>query len=165
MEVHTSSTSDLAAMAAPYNPRKISDHDLMALRRSMRFFGVVEPVIVNKRSGNIVGGHQRVKAAQAEEIASLPVVYVDLDSPSERQLNLALNRISGDWDEAALSAVLREMDADGVDLELTGFDDQELARLLGEDELPQFEPTSADSQPSLDSKNLRTCPSCGYEFE
>jgi ParB-like chromosome segregation protein Spo0J len=52
-------TSDLAAMAAPYNPRKISDHDLEALRRSMKFFGVVEPVVVNKRTGRIVGGHQR----------------------------------------------------------------------------------------------------------
>ena len=59
-------TADLAGMGATYNPRKISDHDLEALRKSLRFFGAVEPIVVNKRSDRIVGGHQRVKAAEAE---------------------------------------------------------------------------------------------------
>ena len=77
-------TRELATMAAPYNPRTIEDHDLEALRRSLRYFGTVEPIVVNKRSERIVGGHQRVKAALAEEIESLPVVYVDLDDPSEK---------------------------------------------------------------------------------
>ena len=57
-------------MGADYNPRKISDHDLGALRWSLRFFGIIEPIVVNRRSGRIVGGHQRVKAAQAEGIAA-----------------------------------------------------------------------------------------------
>ena len=127
-------TGRLVTMAAPYNPRKISDEDLESLRRSMRFFGVVEPVVVNRRTNRIVGGHQRVKAAEAEGIETLPVVWVDLDEPSEKQLNLALNRISGSWDEAALSAVLAELDEAGADLELTGFTAEELEELLGEDE-------------------------------
>ena len=58
--------SKLAGMAAPYNPRVISDHDLESLRRSLKFFGAVEPVVVNRRSEHIVGGHQRGKAAVAE---------------------------------------------------------------------------------------------------
>jgi DNA modification methylase len=123
-------TRDLASMAAPYNPRTISDHDLEALRRSLRFFGTVEPVVVNKRSGCIVGGHQRVRAALAEEIESLPVVYVDLDEPSERQLNLALNRIHGTWDEERLAALLQELAAAGADLELTGFESDEINQIL-----------------------------------
>ena len=64
--------SDLAAMAAPYNPRRIADHDLDVLRRSMKFFGAVEAIVVNRRSGHIVGGHQRVRAAESGGIESLP---------------------------------------------------------------------------------------------
>ena len=56
MQVTQVATTELARMAAPYNPRRISKHDLDALRKSLRFFGTVEPVIVNERSGNIVGG-------------------------------------------------------------------------------------------------------------
>lgn len=98
MEVVQVLTSELGKMGMPGNPRKILEHDLAALGRSLRFFGAVEPVVVNRRSGRIVGGHQRVRAAQVEKIESLPVVYVDLDEPSELQLNIALNRIHGEWD-------------------------------------------------------------------
>lgn len=128
--VNTLPVAALQGMAAVYNPRKINDHDLAALRRSIRFFGAVEPVVVNTRTQRIVGGHQRVKAAAAEGIAEFPVVYVDLDEPAEKQLNLALNRISGQWDDEKLRALLIDLDAAGADLELTGFDDKELARLL-----------------------------------
>src|SRR5213593_851507 len=121
MDVTDVAVTELASMAAPYNPRKISDHDLEALRRSLRFFGTVEPIVVNKRSDRIVGGHQRVKAAQAEGIETLPVVYVDLDDPSEKQLNLALNRISGEFDMEKLAELLKELETVGADLDLTGF--------------------------------------------
>lgn len=130
MQIEHVPTSDLAGRAAPYNPRQISDHDLTALRRSLRYFGTVEPIVVNRRSGHIVGGHQRVKAALAEEIEVLPVVYVDLDDPSERQLNLALNRIHGEWDVDKLEEVLRDLEAMGADLDLTGFTGLEIDELL-----------------------------------
>ena len=87
MDVTEIATAELAEMAALYNPRKISGHDLLALRRSLKFFGTVEPIVVNKRFDRIIGGHQRVKAAEAEGIDSLPGVYVDLDEPSEKKLN------------------------------------------------------------------------------
>jgi DNA modification methylase len=135
MEVVNVDTSELTRKAAPYNPRTIADHDLDALRRSLRYFGTVEPIVVNRRSDRIVGGHQRVKAAQAEGIDSLPVVFVDLDDPSEKQLNLALNRIHGDWDLEKLEDVLRELEAAGADLDLTGFTTVEIDELLrGSDE-------------------------------
>lgn len=122
--------SELATMAAPYNPRKISPADLASLRRSISTFGFVEPVVVNRRLGHIVGGHQRVKAAQAEGIATLPVMFVELDAVSERQLNLSLNRISGQWDETALAQVLAELVEARADLELTGFSSTEVESLL-----------------------------------
>src|ERR1039458_6918452 len=118
--------SKLIGMGAPYNPRRIAPEQLAALRRSLRTFGVVEPVVANRRSGRIVGGHQRVRAAEAEGIETLPVVWVDLDETGERQLNLALNRISGEWDEPALAALLEELGAAGLDL--TGFDSTEIGR-------------------------------------
>ena len=79
--------------------------------------------MVNRRSGHIVGGHQRVKAAAAEGLETLPVVHVDLDEPSEKQLNLALNRISGEFDMEKLAEVLGDLERAGADLELTGFSD------------------------------------------
>lgn len=120
------SVARLATMGAPSNPRSIDDHELSALRRSLRFFGAVQPAVVNRRSGHVVGGHQRIKAAEAEGIGTLPVVYVDLDDPSERQLNLALNRIGGTWDQDKLAAVIADLEAAGADLALTGFTGDEL---------------------------------------
>src|SRR5262245_32133502 len=103
-------------MGAPYNPRTMPAHELDALSRSMRQFGPVQPIVVNLRTGRIVGGHRRVKAAAAEGIATLPVVHVDLDDPSEKQLNLALNRIGGVFDTGAVAALLAELERGGLDL-------------------------------------------------
>src|ERR1017187_8685666 len=122
----------LIGMGAPYNPRRIDSAQLAALGRSLRTFGAVEPVVVNRRSGRIVGGHQRVKAAEAEGIESLAVVWVDLDETGERQLNLALRKISGEWDEEKLGALLLELSAAGEDISLTGFDDSELQKILAD---------------------------------
>ena len=122
--------AELAKMGAPYNPRRISDHDLNNLRRSLRFYGTVQPVVVNRRTWRVVGGHQRIKAAQLEGMETLPVVYVDLDEPTEKQLNLTLNRTSGSWDVEKLQAMLQELDTTGADMTLTGFDDQELGDML-----------------------------------
>lgn len=124
---------ELLAMAAPYNPRTIDPPEFERLRASLRFFGVVEPAVANRRTGHLVGGHQRIKAAEAEGWADFPVHWVDLDPPSEKQLNLALNKISGRWDDEKLAALLRDLQTEGADLALTGFDDEELAKLLGEE--------------------------------
>jgi len=132
MQLDTLKTSDLAGMAAPYNPRRISDHDMKRLRASLKTWGMVEPLVCNRRTNHIVGGHQRVKAALAEGVVELPVFWVDLDDIGERQLNLALNRIHGEWDEEALGAVLEELKQACADLELTGFDGGEVDRLIAE---------------------------------
>ncbi len=150
MQVEEIATSKLAGMAAPYNPRKIAAHDLKALGRSMKSFGVVEPVVVNRRTGRIVGGHQRVRAAEAEGIDALPVVTVNLDETAERQLNLALNRISGDWNEDALARVLAELQAGGADMELTGFKPGEIEKYMASLRGP-FAPED-DEAPDLPKK-------------
>lgn len=131
MKIREISVSDLERMAAPYNPRAIDAHDLDALARSMREFGVVEPIVANERTGHVVGGHQRIKAARRADIAVLPVVIVDLDLSREKALNLALNRISGTWEENLLRDVLRSIEED--DLPLSGFTDEEIAKMIADE--------------------------------
>ncbi|HEX9235301.1 MAG TPA: site-specific DNA-methyltransferase [Actinomycetota bacterium] len=147
MEIEHLKTDILAGMAAPYNPRRMSEEDLASLRRSLKYFGVVEPVVVNRRTGRIVGGHQRVKAAEAEGIETLPVVHVDLDEPSEKQLNLALNRISGEFDLDRLAAVLADLEAAGADMGLTGFSAAEIEELVSALDEPKDGLTDADAIP------------------
>ncbi|MFC1285888.1 hypothetical protein ABE057_06230 [Bacillus paralicheniformis] len=68
----------------------------------MKRFGAVEPLVWNERTGNLVGGHQRFKILVEEKTKSLLVSVVNLDEAEEKALNLALNKISGDWDDYKL---------------------------------------------------------------
>ena len=117
-------------VGADYNPREIEPHQLEALKRSIDRWGFVEPVIVNKRTGLIVGGHQRTKAAIELAIEEVPVTYVDLDDDAEKALNIALNKIAGDWDEQKLSDLLADLEKGGQDLEDLGFESGEIDELL-----------------------------------
>lgn len=131
--------------SAAYNPRRISGREMDSLKRSLKKFGAVDPAVVNA-DGTIIGGHQRVSAATKLGWDSFPVVRVDLDEQSARLLNLALNRISGEWDETKLSDLLRDLDGDDADLALSGFTGAELGELLeeqsreGEDTVPPDAP-------------------------
>lgn len=128
-----------ALKPAPWNPRQISDDELAKLRRSLRDFGAVEPAIVNDRDGYLVGGHQRVKAAIAEGWRTFPVVHVDMDPDEAKMLNVALNRIAGEWDTAALSTLIADLADAGHDTESTGFVGDELDQLLASLDAPPDE--------------------------
>ena len=99
---------------AKYNPRKISEEALAGLQSSLKEFGFVDPLIVNKRNNVLVGGHQRLKAAEKLGIKEVPVVYVDLDEAKEKALNIALNseKISGEFDAQLLHELVNEIQAD-----------------------------------------------------
>ena len=120
--------------AADYNPRKDltpDDAEYQKLKRSIEHFGYVEPVIVNDRTGLVVGGHQRLKVLKDLGYTDIEVVHVDLDSNDEKALNIALNKISGQWDADKLEDILRELNlADDFDVELSGFDLGELDTLF-----------------------------------
>jgi len=114
----------------PANPRKIGDQELDALTRSLREFDFLQPVIA-RQDGTVVGGHQRLVAARRLGIRVVPVVYVDLTDEQAKLLNLALNKISGDWDEQLLASLLADLNAvPDVDLALSGFGEDEVAKLL-----------------------------------
>ena len=118
---------------AAYNPRKDlkpDDKEYEKLKRSISEFGYVEPVIWNKTTGNVVGGHQRLKVLLDLGQTEIDCVVVELTEEREKALNLALNKIQGDWDETKLSALMAEFDATTFDVSLTGFDADEVDALL-----------------------------------
>jgi DNA modification methylase len=109
---------------ALYNPRRWSDDQTAHLTESIKRFGLVDPLIVNsapKRHNIVIGGHFRLKIAKDLGITEVPVVYIDTpDEAKERELNLRLNRNTGEWD----FELLKQFD---IDLLLdVGFDDQDL---------------------------------------
>jgi len=118
---------------ARYNPRKDlkpGDKEYQKLRRSIEEFGYVEPVIFNRRTGNVVGGHQRLKVLLDLGHSEIDCVVVELDPEREKALNLALNKIQGEWDETKLAELMAELDAGAFDVSLTGFDVAEIDELL-----------------------------------
>lgn len=118
-----------ALKADPLNPRQMSQHDAEALKRSLQEFGAVVPAVVNK-DGVLIGGHMRVEAARALGWEAYPVIRVSLTKKKARLLNLALNRISGDWDEDKLAEMIYGLEEGGAPLELSGFGEEELTSLL-----------------------------------
>jgi len=118
---------------AAYNPRvdlKPGDKEYEKLKRSINEFGYVEPVIWNRQTGNVIGGHQRLKVLLDLGHTEIDCVVVDLDIQREKALNIALNKIQGDWDEDKLAAIMADFDAAAFDVSLTGFDAGEVDALL-----------------------------------
>lgn len=132
MEIEKKRVEELKA--AEYNPRKDlkpGDAEYEKLKRSIKEFGYVEPIIWNKRTGVVVGGHQRLKVMKDLGYEEVDCVIVDLDEKQEKALNVALNKISGAWDETLLANLLQDLDRSGYDVTLTGFDLAEAQELFG----------------------------------
>ena len=101
------------------NPRRISDEELESLTRSIREFGLIDPIIARRENNVVIGGHQRLVAARKLGLKQVPVVLVDLSEDQARLLNLALNKISGSWDQELLARLLADLNAvPDVDLSL-----------------------------------------------
>ena len=120
---------------ARYNPRSISDKDFKKLSESIEQFGLVDPIIINLKNHNIIGGHQRFDYLYYEkkdtelhliELGDIGWVFSDTDleikdDNHEKALNLALNRISGEWNYDELNKLLDELAEFDLD-KVTGFD-------------------------------------------
>ena len=120
---------------AKYNPRKDlkpGDPEYEKLKKSIETFGYVEPIVWNKRSGQIVGGHQRLKVLQHQGHTEAECVVVDLDEQQEKALNITLNKISGDWDLPKLADLIGELDDGIFDVGITGFDAAEIEHLFSQ---------------------------------
>lgn len=139
---------------ADYNPRKElkpGDAEFEKLTRSLTEFGYVEPVIWNKTTGNVVGGHQRLTALKHLGHTEVDCVVVELDEVREKALNVALNKISGDWDEAKLALVIADLDIADFDAELTGFDEKEIQQLIGSLDETEIEDDKFDLTAALEA--------------
>jgi DNA modification methylase len=115
----------------PANPQRISEQELEALTRSIREFGLVDPIIARHEDKMVIGGHQRLLAARKLGYTTVPVVFVDLSQEQARLLNIALNKISGSFDQELLARLLSELnEIPELDLTLSGFEEDELKELL-----------------------------------
>lgn len=108
---------------AEYNPRralKPSDREYQQIKKSIETFGYVDPILINA-DGTIIGGHQRFTVLKDLGYTEVEVIRVDVDKEKEKALNLALNKISGKWDNKKLDALIKDLGKKNYDLTLTGF--------------------------------------------
>lgn len=121
---------------APYNPRVTLTPGMPGyekLKRSLEQFDLVQPIVWNRRTGHVVGGHQRLAILKEQGVTRLEVAVVDLPLEREKTLNIALNnpRVGGDWEPDKLIALLEELQSvPEIDETLTGFSAQELQSLV-----------------------------------
>ena len=134
---------------AEYNPRKISEEDFKKLKNSIKTFGLTDPIIVNLKNNTIIGGHQRYDVLvdillEEDNLAEKEFDLIEKgdigfifdvenlilkNEDYEKALNIALNKISGEWDITKLNTLVEELKVNDFDLELTGFDDIELEEI------------------------------------
>jgi ParB-like chromosome segregation protein Spo0J len=118
---------------APYNPRQDlwpGDQVYEDIKRSIVEFGYVDPIIWNEQTGHVVGGNQRLKVLRDLGVAETEVSVINFPMEKEKLLNIALNKISGEWDKIKLKELIAELDTLPVDVALTGFNDVEIEALL-----------------------------------
>ena len=131
MVIEKKNVSEL--LPAEYNPRKDlkpGDAEYEKLKRSIEQFGYVEPVIWNKTTGKVVGGHQRLKVLMDMGITEVECVVVEMSVEKEKALNIALNKISGEWDKDKLALLITDLQGADFDVSLTGFEAAEIDSLF-----------------------------------
>ena len=116
---------------AEYNPRKKlkpGDKEYKKIKASIEEFGFADPLVVNADM-TIIGGHQRLTVAIDLGYTEVPCAVVDVDKTREKALNIALNKITGQWDDEMLAALLKDLDVVQFNTDLTGFEKDEIAAL------------------------------------
>jgi ParB-like chromosome segregation protein Spo0J len=130
---------------APYNPRKIKPAVLEALKDLIRTKGFIQPLVIQKKGNTLVGGHQRLQAvkeicfSQGAPLPKLPCYVLDITDREAKELNIALNKVTGEFDAKLLSDLLTSIDREvPITHEETlsmGMSDDELVRLLKKNEV------------------------------
>jgi hypothetical protein len=170
---------------AAYNPRKITDHRLEMLRKSMQEFGDLSGIVFNVKTGNIVGGHQRIKhldpawpiAKQTATDKTGTVALGSIETPfgkwqyrevswdlkREAAANVAANQHGGEFDQQKLKEIILEIDDGSIDIELTGFNRHEIELMMTavhqDDEF--FSREGDNKKPNIPHI---VCPKCGFRW-
>lgn len=123
------------------NPRKITEKKLKMMGKSMREFGDLSGIIFNRQTGNLIAGHQRIKHFDPNweiddgfirtSFGDFVFREVDWDSKKEMIANIAANKHSGEWDISMLENMIEQVNNELINIELTGFEQQELQNLFG----------------------------------
>lgn len=130
MEIKELSLKELKPAA--YNPRKKlkkGDKEYEKIKQSLLKFGYVDPIIVNEDL-TVIGGHQRLTVLKDLDYENAKCVIVNLPKEDEKALNIALNKITGQWDEALLADLLLDLQESDFSLDLTGFEPPEIDDIL-----------------------------------
>ncbi len=143
---------------AKYNPRimlKSGDAEYEALKNSLERFGTATPLIINKATGNLVSGHQRLNVLKAMGVTETEVVLIEVDADKEKLLNVALNKIDGEWDYEKLEDLFSEFSEE--DIKFTGYTTDELDGLFGNETTdPKYNYTDdSDDEPEAEPKEKK----------
>ena len=147
------------------NPRK-NDHAVDKVAAAIKEYGFRVPIVA-KSDGLVVDGHLRLKAAKKLGLTEVPVILADdMTDAQIKAFRLSVNRVAQEaqWDNDLLKIELQDLDANGFDLSLTGFEVGELTALFDQ---PEFAPGTEDDQGKLDelSPKMVQCPHCGQEYD
>ena len=165
MELKKQKIGDLKI--ATYNPRKElneKDKEYQKIKNSIIEFGYVAPIIINADK-TVISGHQRIKVLKDLGYEEIDCIVVNFDKNKEKLLNIALNKISGEWDYQKLESIFNELDENNIDLLITGFDEKEINKLIKETEEIMNENTEIDLDNFNDDKFQCKCPKCGFVFD
>lgn len=156
------------AKLIPYaaNSRTHSDAQVAQIAASIREFGWTNPILVSDKN-DIIAGHGRLLAARKLGMEEVPVIVLDhLSKSQQRALVIADNQLAlnAGWDMDMLKAEIETLNIEGFELDILGFDDSELQRILNE---PNFDAGTEDDQGKLDQlePKMVTCPKCQHEFD
>lgn len=178
MEIKKFKIKDL--ISPDYNPREITPEEMEKLKKSIKEFNYIDPIIVNSYNNHIIGGNQRFEAMKQLGYDEIEVSVVNIPDPNkEKALNLRLNKLSGEWDNAKLNDVIQELEINHFDLEITGFNSMDIAEIKLEndfefdDDIDQFnteitEETVNEEPPTeeeANEENIIICPHCGEKIE
>jgi len=128
---------------ADYNPRQDlqpADEKYKSILKSINEFSLVEPLVWNEKTGHIVGGHQRFKILKSSGYKEVDVSVVNLSLSEEKVLNLALNKVQGEWDFPKLKDLLQDLDTGEININLTGFQDKDIETLINQEHILDIQP-------------------------
>lgn len=139
---------------APYNPRadlQPEDPEYQKLKKSIATFGYVEPLVWNERTKTLISGHQRLKILIEQGVTEVEVSVVNYSIEKEKACNLALNKVTGRWDDDKLAVFLEELqNTPDFDIGLTGFDLPEISEIL--DRAEEAKEDDFDLEKELDNR-------------
>lgn len=156
---------------APYNPRvelEPDDPEYQQIKDSILNHGMMQPIVYNEKTGNAVGGNQRLKILRDMGVEEAVCAVVNLPLAIEMEANIALNRLGNMWDQPKLRDLMLQLKQSGYDTSKTAFSDYEVDKLTQDMNATVssfFEDDSDEAEPKEKKTRTYICPHCGEVFE